>query len=107
MSKARKAGDAGAAQAACAADRRSPGYTWRALEQLRKYAAHSRGASFTIENARRKCEPVPEGADARCWGSITTQALKAGYIQKSYGLMLPAKSSHGSVKPCYQRGPSA
>lgn len=76
-----------------------------AVNGIRAFARRA-NKPFTIEQARQHCIATPGGADARAWGSITVQAVRAGYIEKT-GRFEAARSSNGSLKPLYRRGRKA
>jgi hypothetical protein len=97
-----------AAQACTAkADRTDPGWSDRALQALQRFARNQH-AVFTIEMARSViAAEVSQPHDLRAWGSITSKAVAAGFIQRVPGRTAPAASSNGSPKPLYRRGPKA
>lgn len=101
-------------RAAALAERLDEGWSERALEWLRVYAATAQLPTgeleaFTIEQARAwigECAALPDGADARAWGAVTRRAVRLGYIEATGGYA-PAASSHGSPKRLYRRGSRA
>ena len=95
-------GVAAAHAAAGKADDLDPGWSDAAVEAVRRFARTTESA-FTIEVAREYCPAIPEGADARAWGVVTRIAMERGFIRFA-GHFLPAASSHGSMKPTYERG---
>lgn len=96
------------------AERMDEGWSERALEWLRVYAATAQLPtgeleSFTIEQARAwigEHAALPEGVDARAWGAVTRRAVRLGYIEATGGYA-PAARSHGSPKRLYRRGSRA
>lgn len=104
-------GHAAAEMAADKADCLDDGWSTRALEWLRVYAATAQLPTgepdpFTIEQARAwigEVAALPDGADARAWGAVTRRAVRLGYIEPTGGYA-PAASSHGSPKRLYRRG---
>lgn len=96
------------------AERMGEGWSERALEWLRVYAATAQLPtgeleSFTIEQARAwigEHAALPEGVDARAWGAVTRRAVRLGYIEATGGYA-PAASSHGSPRRLYRRGSRA
>ena len=97
--------EAGIQRAADRAERLDEGWICAAAEDLRRFFAGRHGARATIDQARRHCRPVPDGADGRAWGCVTRRAQRLGYIERVPGVYAPADSSNGSPKPVYQGGP--
>jgi len=106
LATAKHRADAGIERAADKAERISEGWIETATEDLRRYAQQACD-DFTIEQARVRCRPAPEGADSRAWGAITRRAKTLGYIEQVPGRYAAAFSSNGSPKPVYRRGPRA
>lgn len=78
-------------------------YCREAVERLRELAKRTHPGAFSIETARLAINmPLPLGGDARCWGRITQQALKLGYIEHVPGRWERAASSHGAPKGMYR-----
>ncbi len=56
--------------------------------------------SFTVEELRENLLIDPPH-DGRAWGAVASRAIMARLIEPT-GEYRPAKSSHGSPKPCYR-----
>ena len=87
-----------------AADRTAPGWSERAYDAIRRFAAGQAGA-FTIEMLREVvAAEIDPPHDLRAWGPITKKAMRKDVIQLVRGATAPAASSNGSPKPLYKRG---
>ncbi len=87
------------------ADRTAPGWSERAYDAIRRFAAGQAGA-FTIEELREGID-IDKPHDLRAFGPVTQKALRKGLIEMVPGEMARAASSHGSFKPMYRRGVGA
>lgn len=89
------------------ADRTAPGWSERAYDAIRHFAAGQAGA-FTIEMLREVvAAEIDPPHDLRAWGPITKKAMRKDVIQLVRGATAPAASSNGSPKPLYRRGVGA
>lgn len=90
-----------------AAERRIDGWCETACKALREFAA-GQALPFTIELARGQfADRIAEPHDLRAWGKVTRMAMSRGYIVKLRGQFFEARSSHGSPKQLYAKGPQA
>lgn len=79
-----------------------------AIQKLRELAKRTHPGMFSIETARLAINfPVPVGGDMRCWGRVTVEALKLGYIERVPGKFTGAASSNGAPKGMYRAGRNA
>lgn len=107
MQDARLRGEIGMERVAEKVEEATPGWCDNAVQALGRFA-QAQGGVFTIEMARLVLErELPRVHDARCWGKVTTMALKRGVIERVKGQYLPAASSNGAVRAVYRRGPKA
>jgi hypothetical protein len=110
LTLARKRGHAGAQRAADKTERVvDPEWTEKAVEAIRKFAAHQGEMLFTMEICRRTIEVqggLAAPTDLRAWGAVTLLAIRRGLIEptKTYH---PAASSNGAVRRCYRAGAKA
>lgn len=103
---AERRADVGMRRAADHAERVEPGWTEQAVQALREFAK-AQTAPFTIETAREAiAAKVPRPPEARAWGAVTRLARSRNYIAAA-GVVMPAASSNGSLKPGWQAGAGA
>lgn len=94
-----------AAAEACA---QKAGASWvmRAVEALTTRISIMSGAdTFTVEELREQLN-VGAPHDLRAWGHVTRECVKRGLIKRVPNCYRRTRSSHGSPKPVYMRGPS-
>lgn len=99
--EARARGHEAGDRAAAKAERLDPEWVAEAVAALGAFA-RSRFAPFIVEDARLAgaTPPMPEGTDARAWGTVTRLAKRQGLIRPS-GTYRAAATSNGSPKPEY------
>lgn len=103
---AERRSETGMRRAAEHANRVLPNWTDRAVQALREFA-RGQTKPFTIEAAREAIAgAIPEPPEARAWGAVTKTARALGYIEPA-GVVLPAASSNGSLKPGWKAGRAA
>lgn len=103
---AERRADVGMQRAADHAEREEPGWTEQAVEALRRFAL-TQTKPFTIEAAREAIQSqVARPPEARAWGAVTKTARARNFIE-SAGVVLPAASSNGSLKPGWKAGVAA
>jgi hypothetical protein len=79
----------------------NPGWSESALLAIERLCeARILRGGFTIEELRDETDVDPP-TDMRAWGAVTMKAVKEGIIEPT-GEYRPARSSHGSPKPCYR-----
>jgi hypothetical protein len=90
-----------------AVESESPGWSEKALDAVRRFAAQQAGM-FTTEGMRSVIQKeLPATTRLRVWGPVTKAAVAKGYIEPVKGAFAPAASSNGSPKRMYRRGPKA
>ena len=104
MDKAKRRAELGISRSAEAADRAQSGWCDAAVIFLMAFAKQA-DKPFLIEEARGKIgELLPAPTDARAWGVVTRQAVRAEFIERVPKMFLPAASSNGALKAAYRRG---
>lgn len=94
-------------RAARRAERMCKDYIEQAISALKRFAAANPG-TFSIEQARTVLEAeLPPVLEKRCWGRITTDAMRLGYIERVPKVFIPAASSNGTGKPAWRAGKGA
>ena len=81
------------------------GKEWQdqAVAAMRLFVRLTRGAFFTMEDARAWCTPrIDECPELRAWGAVTRRLKADGIIEPTGGYAL-ANSSNRSPKPLYRR----
>lgn len=107
MAAAKERAALGMSRAARRAARVSIGYVEVALQAVKRYAASNPG-EWTTEQMRSVLEPdLPPVPEARVWGYIVVQAIKAGYMERVPRKFAPAASSNGCPKPLWKRSKGA
>lgn len=100
--------NAGMAAAAANADRMTPRWCDRAFEFLTDYVATNE-APFMTEEVRAAAEKngLPPPPDRRAWGSVTTRAVREGFIKRiGYGPQRAA-GCHCAPKSIWKRASAA
>lgn len=104
LSQARERGHQAGDRAAQKTERLDPGWVAEAVAALGAFA-QAQAVPFIVEDARLAgaTPPMPEGTDARAWGTVTRLAKRQGLIRPS-GTYRAAATSNGSPKPEYVAG---